>query len=82
MDEEVIMTVSELRRRLICLEKNGCGDYRIKIGDSYLYDDEIAYDHCSNEIQIHGYMFHEDVIKKAQSFKDSVDKAYRKLWGI
>lgn len=73
------MTVKELRSFLSGLD--GCEDYVVKIGDGYLYRDEIGVDHLSKEVQIRGNKFYEDISVKATQLQNDVQKAISKfLW--
>ena len=71
------ITVKELRSFLSKFD--GCEDYVIKIGDGYLYRDEIGVDHLSKEVQIRGNKFYEDISVKTTQLQNDVQKAISKF---
>jgi hypothetical protein len=79
-DKEELMLVSDLYEELKDLMKNGRGNWKIKIGDRYLYKDEIAIDYMHEEIRLYGYLYHEHIFQPTVDLKANIKEAFDE-WG-
>ena len=53
-------------------------NFTVYIGDRPLFKDEIVIDFLEKKVVIREMIYHEDVYKKAQKFKEDVNKAFEK----
>lgn len=79
-DEEELMLVSDLYKRLKILIDDGRGNWKIKISDRYLYKDEIETNYMNEEIRLHGYLYHEDIFKSTVDLQAKIKEAFDE-WG-
>ena len=79
-DKEELMLVSDLYEELKELVEGGGGDWKIKIGDRYLYKDEIGTDYIHEEIRLHGFLYHEDIFQPTVDLQAKIKKAFDE-WG-
>lgn len=73
------MTVNELVDYLTVLKNGGAGEFKIKIGDNYLYDEELGIRHDTKEVTMRGYLFCEDTYQTAKKFVKTVNEAFDKM---
>lgn len=76
------LTVDILLGKLKELSKTGYGDMKIKCQDSYLHEDEIGINFLSREMLLRGYLYNFPIAKMVNEFKDDIEKAYRKYYGL
>ena len=79
MDEKKL-TLKELLTIVQNAVERGVGDYTIKIGDNFLYDDEIGFNNMENTMTIRGLLYHEDYQKKAQELNKDIEIAINKFY--
>lgn len=75
-----IMTVQELKNFLNNLK--GIDDFQIKIGDEFLYVDEISINPMDKQLNITGRIYHEDLAKRSIELKEDIKEAVEKFWRI
>lgn len=73
------MTVNELVDYLTVLKNGGAGEFKIKIGDNYLYDEELGVVHDKKEVSMRGFLFCEDTYQIAKKFVKTVNEAFDKM---
>lgn len=76
------LTVDILLGKLKGLSEAGYGDMKIKCQDSYLHEDEIGIDFLAREILLRGYLYNFPITKRVNEFKDDIERAYRKYYGL
>ena len=55
------------------------GNFKIKIGERYLKDDEVTIDFYNKEIRINHYLFYENYYKEADKFRNIVNRAFEEF---
>lgn len=78
--EEQKLTLKELLTIIQNAVDRGVGDYTIKIGDNFLYDDEIGFNYMDKTMTIRGSLYHEDYQKKAQELNKDIEIAINKFY--
>lgn len=73
------MTVNELVDYLTVLKNGGAGEFKIKIGNNYLYDEELGIRHDTKEVTMSGLLFCEDTYQVVKRFKKTVNEAFDKM---
>lgn len=74
------MTVNELVDYLTVLKNGGAGEFKIKIGNNYLYDEELGVAHDKKEVTMRGFLFCEDTHQIAERFVKTVNEAFEKMY--
>lgn len=79
---EEILTVNTLLEQLNALSKAGYGNMKIKCGDCYLHDNEIAYTYSGDcgELEFHGYLFNQPIVEKISTLQEDIKIACDKFY--
>ena len=64
------------------LSNDGYGDMKIKCQDGFLHKDEISVNPMFKEVAFQGFLFNIDITEKVTYFKNDIQKAYEKFYGI
>ena len=77
--EDKEFTVDELIDFLTRIKRD-CGDYKIVIGERPVYTDEWTLVPQKKELIFRGYLYHEDIVKKASQLQSEITKSIEKFY--
>ena len=79
-DEDEIMTVDSLIRRLTNLSENGYENFIICCLDAPLHEDEFGVNVENRCVNFHGYLFHTKEFERINELEKDIKKAINKYW--